>query len=219
MLGFFDIRKKRYEDLREDSILNGGDFDNFKRWPYTCLKGRLLAELASILVYLLQFTSIQANHITFFYAFSGVIGAGFLASQNVVLIYCGIAIFFLKNLPDWVDGFIARLKSQTSEEGRILDPWGALVNSHTFIIGFGLYVFNTTNQIIYLYLLIVIIFLRAIDLRSYIFIQFMNRMINDGEELANISKQGLNDSRDLPITSKLISSSNSNKNLLFFLAK
>ncbi len=219
MLGFFDIRNKRYADLREDSLLNGNDFDNFKRWPYTCIKGRILAELASILVYILQFTPIHANHITFFYAFSGIAGACLLASQNTQFIFIGVVIFFFKNLPDWVDGFLARLKNQTSEEGKILDPWGALVNSHAFIIGFGLYVFNATSQILYLYILIFIMFLRAIDLRNYMFIQFMNRIINNDIKIRVEKTSNLTDPKKLPITSKNIASSISKGSMLTIISK
>ena len=221
MLDFLDIRNQRYADLREDSLKNGGDFDNFKRWPYTCLKGRILAELASILVYIIQFIPIHPNHITFFYAFSGVIGALFLGSQNTQLILFGIVIFFMKNLPDWIDGFLARLKNLTSEVGKVLDPWGALVNSHAFIIGFSLYVFNSTGQMVYIYMLILIMFLRAIDLRNYMFIQFMNRIINNDIKLKSntliepgSSKQVLDN-----LTSKGVSSKTHNVNLLSFVAK
>lgn len=218
MLTFRETRQKRYEDLREDSLRNGGDFDNFKRWPYTCLKGRILAELASVLVFVLQFTPVKANHITFFYAFSGIIGAFCLGSNNTELILFGVLIFFFKNLPDWVDGFIARLKNQTSQEGKILDPWGALVNSHAFIIGFGLYAFNSSNQILNLYFLISIIFLRAIDLRNYMFIQFMNALINDdlalnGNKFVTIKSEGV------AITSKMLSRNSKNKDYFAILSK
>ncbi len=219
MIGFIDIRNRRYADLRADSIKNGADFDNFKRWPYTCFKGRILAELASILVFLLQFTPIHANHITFFYALSGIIGALFLGSQNTQLILAGLIIFFLKNLPDWVDGFIARLKNQTSEEGKILDPWGALVNSHAFIIGFGIYVFNTSNQVMYLYILILIIFLRAIDLRNYTFIQFMNGIINNELKLKDQKNIESSNTEQLPLTSKIISTESNNIGFLKSISK
>tara|TARA_B110000008_G_scaffold279902_1_gene329479 strand:+ start:9375 stop:10256 length:882 start_codon:yes stop_codon:yes gene_type:complete len=219
VLSFKETRQKRYEDLREDSLRNGGDFDNFRRWPYTCLKGRILAELASLLVYVLQFTSVKANHITFFYAFSGIVGALCLGSNNTELILFGVSIFFFKNLPDWVDGFIARLKNQTSQEGKILDPWGALVNSHAFIIGFGLYAFNSSNQILNLYILILIIFLRAIDLRNYMFIQFMNAIINDDLALNGKKKYTTIKSNGVAITSKMISRHSKNKGYLAILSK
>ena len=92
------------------------DFDiniDFFSAPYTFLKTFLYIELSSLLVFLIQNTSITPNLITILYALLGIFGGIFLGSGSENLILTGILIFFFKGVLDWTDGLIARLRKET----------------------------------------------------------------------------------------------------------
>ena len=148
------------------------DFDiniDFFSAPYTFLKTFLYIELSSLLVFLIQNTSVTPNLITILYALLGIFGGIFLGSGNENLILTGILIFFFKGVLDWTDGLIARLRKETSNLGSLLDEWAGLVGSYSFIIGFGFYLFDTTNQLYFIFISIFIIFIRSLDLKNFFY--------------------------------------------------
>ena len=208
MISYRKIRGIAYKRSRDSSKRNNEDFDNFLRWPYTNIKGRIYVELAALLVFLVQNTRIKPNQITMMYAICGVVGAFFLSSGNDSMIYVGLGIFFLKSVLDWADGLLATIKNNLTEEGGVLDPWGAYVNSQGFIIGIGLYVFDSTNDLNYLYILIVILALRSIDLRNYTYTFYMSKLINNDLKILYPYDDVVNEISKLPIS---IKSLNKNK--------
>ena len=148
------------------------DFDiniDFFSAPYTFLKTFLYIELSSLLVFLIQNTSITPNLITILYALLGIFGGIFLGSGSENLILTGILIFFFKGVLDWTDGLVARLRKETSNLGSLLDEWAGLVGSYSFIIGFGFYLFDTTNQLYFIFISILIIFIRSLDLKNFFY--------------------------------------------------
>ena len=148
------------------------DFDiniDFFSAPYTFFKTFLYIELSSLLVFLIQNTSITPNLITILYALLGIFGGIFLGSGNENLILTGVLIFFFKGVLDWTDGLIARLRKETSNLGSLLDEWAGLVGSYSFIIGFGFYLFDTTNQLYFIFISILIIFIRSLDLKNFFY--------------------------------------------------
>ncbi len=123
-MNYFKLRKINYKSHREDLLppLNV-DMDDWLHSPYTCLKIRLNIEIANIVVWVLQYTSIKPNFITLLYALSGITGAFLLSSGIKSMILLGVIIFFVYGFLDVVDGFLARLKKRTSQLGHVMDPW------------------------------------------------------------------------------------------------
>ena len=122
------IRKQQY------ARRNGGifiDIHNWRKSPYTFLKGRFLMESSSLVVYLLQDTKITANLLTIVFALLGIFG-GLLLLINPVL---AVIIFFFKPIFDWSDGHLAMIKNQTSEFGKHLDFYSGSIGTMSFYIG------------------------------------------------------------------------------------
>ena len=128
---------------------------DFKKNPYSFLKARYYMFNASLIVYLLQNTSINANNLTKIYIFLGFLSALFLAIPISVLNYIALFLIFSKGIFDWADGHFARIKNQTSLTGHILDVYGARIHSLTFFIGLGFYEFFYLENILFLALLFV----------------------------------------------------------------
>lgn len=178
MINYFDLRKKNYEDRRIRN--NSFEFDilDWKGNPYSCFKARIYIELSSILAFIFQFTFLTANHVSLMYGASGII-AGLLLITNIdSLMISGLVIFFLKGTLDWTDGLIARIKNETSPIGHILDTWGSHIGDISLITSIGIYCYNFTDNNIYLYVTILILFLKAIDFKLYSFHQLFYELLN-----------------------------------------
>lgn len=177
-----DIRKSSYKNEKKVLAAPPHNFDmnNWLGSPYTCLKLRFCIELSSIFVYLLQFTKIKPNQITYIYAFSGLFGGVCLATNNSSFIILGIIIFFSKIVFDGTDGLLARVKYKPSKFGAILDEWAGLVGEYGFIFGLGLYLYNFSGNILYLYLMISILIFKSIDFKNYIYnrVLFKKKQLN-----------------------------------------
>ncbi len=141
--------------------------NQWKTSPYTFVKARFYMEASAVLVYLLLKTNIRPNTVTIVYGLAGVIGGVLLAIPNQGTITAAVAIFFLKGILDWSDGYLARVTGQTSLTGHVLDCYGALLNSLGFIMGLGFYVAAHTQQNIYYYLLPLIPFFSAANMFSF----------------------------------------------------
>ena len=107
--------------------------------------------------FLLQHTGIKPNWITFLYALLGIAGGVLLSTGQENLIIVGVIILFSKVVVDGTDGLLARIKKKTSNLGALLDSWGGLVGEYAFLIGFGMYLFNATQEIHYVYLIILMV--------------------------------------------------------------
>ncbi len=168
-MNYKDIRKLSYST--EEKVLAAPPHNfNMNDWlssPYTCFKVRLYIELASIFVFLLQFTNIKPNHITYIYAFSGLAGGVLLANNNSSFIILGIIIFFSKVAIDGTDGLLARVKYKPTKFGATLDQWGGLVGEYGFLFGLGFYVYNITGEILYLQIMITTVILKSIDFKTH----------------------------------------------------
>ena len=82
-----------------------------------------------------------------------------------------ISLFLLvfKNVFDWCDGLLARIKNNTSNLGDVLDRWGSIVGYNSFIFGFGFYLYNDSQDINYIIIVLSIILLKSIDLKDYVY--------------------------------------------------
>ena len=165
-----EIRKFSYRTEKKvlESRHHNFDMNNWLKSPYTCLKIRFYIEFSSLFVYLVQNSKIKPNHISYIYALAGLLGGVFIASNSNNFILAGIFIIFFKVAIDGADGLLARVKYKPSNFGAAIDSWGGLVGEYSFIVGFGFYVFNMTQNQIYIYLTFVIVLLKALDLKNYV---------------------------------------------------
>ena len=182
-MNYIDLRNIHYKKSRQLFKSNGEDMDNWLIYPYSSLKARFYIELSVMLVLFLQNTKVAPNHLTLIYALSGVVGGILLALPSDTSVFLGLLVFFLKGVLDWSDGLLARLTNRCSAEGAVLDPWGALVNSFGFLIGIGFFIFNNTNDITYIYLLVFILAVRCTDLRRYTYNEFMFKLVGNGSSV------------------------------------
>tara|TARA_B110001452_G_scaffold241071_1_gene223025 strand:- start:1789 stop:2613 length:825 start_codon:yes stop_codon:yes gene_type:complete len=170
MYSYQKLRKKHYSSsvikFKKSAKI---DISNWTKNPYTFLKARLFIEVASILVFFLQYTKVTPNSITGLYIFLGFLSGLFLASNNSTLILISLFLIVFKNVFDWSDGLLARIKNNSSSLGDVLDRWGSVVSYNSFIFGFGFYLFNENQDKFFLLITFAIIFLKSIDLKDYVY--------------------------------------------------
>ncbi len=164
------IRKFSYKTEKKvlRSRPHNFDMNNWFKSPYTCLKIRFYIEFSSLFVYLIQNSKIKPNHISYIYALAGLLGGVFISINSNNFIIAGIFIIFFKVAIDGADGLLARVKYKPSNFGSAIDSWGGLVGEYSFIVGFGFYIFNMTQNQNYIYLTFVIVLLKALDLKNYV---------------------------------------------------
>ena len=185
------IQKKKL--LEEEDI-------NLGTSPYTHLKTIIYVELSSILAFILQKTFLTPNFITLIYAILGVSGGILIGSAQSGLVLAGTIIFFFKSAVDWTDGLLARIRKQTSKLGALLDAWAGFVGYYSFIIGLGLYLYNTSNEIHFLYLIILLLFSRVMDVKVFFYIFSILKVI---ENNLSVFKKKIKD-KNKKITSRNI---------------
>lgn len=197
------IREKMYIDQRLTFEAVGEDLDDYRKYPYSAVKARIYIEVAAVLVSVLQYTKIQPNHITISYALLGPISIFLVFLDNDISYFIALLCFvFLKAFLDWSDGALARIRDNCTSLGAILDSWGAIVNSYSFQICIGLYVFNNTGNLVFLCLIIVVLFLRAIDLKKFK-TQFLGQTVIEGVVEKGESKNKRVDTTSIPRNSRL----------------
>ena len=170
MIYYNNLRKKHYRSsvnkLKKNTKI---DISDWLRNPYTFLKARLFIEISAIIVFFLQFTKVSPNQVTSLYIFLGFLSGVFLASNNDTLILISLFLLVFKNVFDWCDGLLARIKNNTSNLGDVLDRWGSIVGYNSFIFGFGFYLYNESQDIKYIIIVLSIILLKSIDLKDYVY--------------------------------------------------
>lgn len=181
------INYKHRKDEKEEFFIN---IDDWIKSPYSSLKARYYIEVSSIIVYFLQFTKITPNQISIIYALLGIFGGMMLSLNNNVLIYFGLILFVLKGVVDWSDGLLARVTSQTSNIGHIIDTWGSHVGYHSLIFGIGMICYHSQGHSIYIFLVSVIFFISLIDFKLFGYHQLFYEILNGKKLLKeNDSKQ------------------------------
>jgi len=145
------------------------DWDyKFLKSPYRKIKTVLNLEIAAFLIFLVSNTRIKANHITLFGVLWVYLGTVLISTNISLLVYLSLVIYFTKLIPDYMDGTLAHLKKEQSKEGFELDLWAGEINKIGLITGTIIYIYNLTNNINYLYILIIIILLNIIDPRKHL---------------------------------------------------
>ena len=163
------IRKEIYARTSSEIGLAGWNVDpnDFKKNPYTFLKSRYYIEIGSIITFLLIPYKITANNLTFIYAYISPIAAILISINAKIPILIGAAIFFNRSILDWIDGYWASYKRQTSYKGNLLDSFGAKIGTISFNTGLGIFCYNLNNNLLYLYLTIGLLFLHSTLIREY----------------------------------------------------
>ena len=180
MIKYFNLRNQNYKTRRKIELKSPAAFDvfNWKKNPYSSFKAIIYIELSSIFTYLIQFTSLSANHVSLMYSISGVVGGFLIISNSETLIICGLLIFFLKGFLDWSDGFVARIKKQSSSIGHLLDTWGTHIGNISLMTSIGVYCYNSSGDNIFLFATIIILFLNLIDFKLFTFHQAFYEVLN-----------------------------------------
>jgi hypothetical protein len=200
-LSMKNIRSGLYEDVyRSEKVHFDIDLSSWKKHPYSKLKSYYYIEVGAVLTYLLIRTKVTPNSITMVYAFLGILGACLFAVGNTPALLAGIFVFFSKSIPDWIDGHIARMKGQTSQLGRMLDEWGAQVNTICFQLAICFYVAVDTGSDIYYLLGIVVSLTPAINFRSHVY-QHINKPIKSLNDENRSSENAETNSSFLSINS------------------
>ena len=168
-MNYSNFRKSNHKDKKKRTGALNADMDDWRREPYTALKSRLFFEITTPIVYFLQFTPIKANWISLTYSALGIIVAVLLGSGIDSMIVAGVIVIFFKSILDWIDGPLARIKKQSSKLGAMLDDWGSIVGSYGFLVGLGMYLYNATQEIHFIYLILILITVRAIDIKDYVY--------------------------------------------------
>jgi len=154
---------------------------DFIRNPYSFLKARFYIETSTVLVWLLLKTNIKPNTVTIFYCLAGIVTGILLSLPYDYTILIAVGIAFTKGILDWSDGHLARVKGETSLTGKILDGYGAILNSLGLQIGLGLYVASRLEISGIYYLVALLLFFRSSALfiysNSFLFNEISNKQI------------------------------------------
>ena len=179
---FQKIRKLHYKEQIKHLRSFGTDINNFFGNPYTFFKSRYYIEVSALLVFFLQFSRISPNFITSIYIILSLSVLFLLSSNNEILILISVILLFNKNILDWADGLLARLKNKTSNLGFLLDNWASLISSYSYLLGLSIYIYNKDNEIIFLASGVIIILLKALDIRNYSYLLAMHSLFKEKDK-------------------------------------
>jgi hypothetical protein len=151
---------------------------NWKDNPYIKFKYYIITELAALISYIFIKFKFNPNIITSLGIILTFISIFFLSSNNLYLNLLSLMIFFLKNIFDYADGFVARKLKKTSNFGAFFDEWSGEFILNCFYISVPMYVYNKTNDSFYLYLTIFIVFIKLINPKNKILSENYLKKIN-----------------------------------------
>jgi len=95
---------------------------------------------------------ITPNQISFIWGIIGFIGFYFMSLGGYMNMVLGILIYHFALLIDFVDGQLARFRKKTTLGGTYLDRFFTYVHRGLIVFALGIGVYNSTNQIMYLYI-------------------------------------------------------------------
>ena len=176
------------QDIKIASLIGAFDMHDWAKYPYSCFKMRFNTELSVIITFISQYTPITPNFLTFMFAFLGLLSGIFLASDINILIFISLLMQFSKGAFDWADGLLARIKKRTSELGDLLDHYAAQVGIYSFLCGFGIYLYNETDQEHFVILAILIVLIKALDLKNYAYELSMYKFLHSQKKRKLIKK-------------------------------
>lgn len=162
--------------------------------PYRKLKTNFNIELAAIFLFFLNNTKINPNSVTYFGIAWVYLGTFFFYLNSDLFIIFGLIIFFTKLIPDYIDGALANLKNKQSKKGHLLDVFAGKINQLGVKFGVLIYIYNSTNNLNNIYILLVLLLLFLTDPRTY-FIDYSNLFfdskINSHQEKSYLKKKNI----------------------------
>ncbi len=138
---------------------------DLKSWcnPYKKLKYIFINETGAIFSFIFFNLNFKPNYITLLNILSALT-IFLIFSLNINnYYYFGLFLIFSKNILDNVDGFIARIKKQTSKFGDRLDYLSAKIYYYVILSSFFIHSVNLKNNF---YLWILFIFIIVLDLAN-----------------------------------------------------
>lgn len=148
--------------------MNTQPIDNWSQNPYLKLKYYLIIELTALISLFCLKLKIHPNIITFTGVIFALISFLGLSSTYSHLNVLALILFFLKNIFDYADGFVARVSKKHSAFGAFFDEWSGDLFTFCFYFSFPIYVFNKTQNIFFLYLLVFLFFLKITNPKNKI---------------------------------------------------
>ena len=138
------------------------------------------------------------------YAFVCILAGLFLASGENNLIIIAIILYFFRAVIDGADGLLARVRNQASDLGALLDSWAALVAEYFFLLGFGMYLFDATQQIHFLFIMMAMILIKAIDLKDYTYYHLMYSFFKGKRTIKQLTTEEIDSKIELSSIPKYI---------------
>jgi hypothetical protein len=173
---------------------------DFKGNPYSYIKSLYYMHSSVFLVYFLLRTRITPNMVTVIYIFAGIATGVLLAIPNIYCNLVAVFIAFNKGTLDWSDGFLARIKYETTLTGHILDEYGATINSIGLSIGLGFYSMHQSGFTFLIYIIPIVPFLygaKFMSIGKVIILNNINNLLLDKtNSKKNLGIEVLNDSND-----------------------
>ena len=146
-MSFKEILKQSYDfNFAEFPLLN-----DFKKNPYTFLKGRYWMIGSSFIVYLLQNTPITPNFLSLMVIVIGFISIILFSFNSIPSMLIALLIIINKGVFKASDGTLARVKNMKSKAGFILDAYSGLIFGISLYIGLGIHAFRQTGFELFLY--------------------------------------------------------------------
>ena len=161
-MNYSKIRKIHFNRNIKIFKEDGWDY-KFLTNPYRKIKTLLNLEISAFFLYLICKTKIKPNSVTIFGVFWVYFGSLCLISLKLEYIYLGLFIYFTKLIPDYIDGALAYIKNQQTEEGHNLDLWAGKVNRIGVLFGVLIYLFKSYGNNYFLYLFFYLVLISVIS--------------------------------------------------------
>ena len=181
-----DIRINHYKFQKEDALNQFNIELKFTKNPYTFLRWKFNMEISIFLIYFFLRTPLSANSISLIYILLSPLGFLLMISKDQSIILIGLCIFLFKNLFDYVDGYIARYRNESSMKGHVLDTYGAFIGDICFKTAIGIFLFNKYNDTCYLYGCIVYLLSNALSINKYyksIYFEKLNNVVSNEKNI------------------------------------
>jgi hypothetical protein len=102
--------------------------------------------------FIINYLPLTPNYISFLWGIIGLIGAAVIMHGGYWWMLAGILIYHLGFILDCTDGELARLSKKCTIGGAYLDKFFHFVHRAVLVLAVGIGIYNTTGEILYLYL-------------------------------------------------------------------
>jgi len=181
------IRKKIYKEVYDrhaskSKIAKTMYYQPINTWsdnPYLKFKYYIIIELTALLSYFFCKLKMNPNFVTLLGGALGLLSIFFLSKSTIELNVIALVIFYFKNIFDYTDGFIARIQKKTSNFGQFFDEWTGDFFTLCVLISVPIYVYEKTNETIYLFITIALLFFEVTNPKKKILSYSYLKKINE----------------------------------------